>query len=107
MKQTSTLTQALTDAQVNAASAKGIAFALYTEKRDNLASIVAKYFDGATLYNGVGLWQGDTEYSTVIEIIGSRADANKIQALANEIRTTNYQQAVLVTARKLNAVIVS
>lgn len=46
-----------------------IVWRLYTESRPNLADIVARHFEGATLLSGTGLWQGKTENCTVIEIV--------------------------------------
>ncbi len=70
-------------------------FRLYTESFDNLAELTARYFQGFTLFSSVGYWQGSPEKSTVIEIL---AETDKhIAALAELIRETNRQQAVMVS----------
>ena len=76
---------------------QAVRYRLYTENAANLPKLVARYFDGATIYDGLGLWQGEQEQSAVIEVIASRADLQQILNLAGDIRVTNRQQSVLVT----------
>ena len=76
---------------------QAIVYRLYTEAKDTLADIVSRYFAGATFTFTVGLWQGTPEDSTVIEIIGTRADMQSIAHLAGDIRLANNQTSVLVT----------
>lgn len=76
-------------------------YRLYTETFDNLPSLVARYFPGASLFEGVGLWEGQTERCTIIEIVASPDDLQKIVFLAGDIRVTNKQSGVLVTYQPL------
>ena len=71
-------------------------YRLYTERFDNLAPIVCRYFDGATLFETIGIWQGKTELAACIEILGTGDDHSTVLLLAEEIRRTNDQQSVYV-----------
>ena len=97
MNQESSLTQHLTEAQVNAAIGRSITFRVYTETKANLRRLTARYFDGATLFHGDGLWQGLVEPATVIEVIGTIADLQNIVHLAGDIGYCNAQTSVKVT----------
>lgn len=74
-----------------------VRYRIYTEDRRGLSTLVARYFDGATILQGLGLWCGETEGSAVIEILGTRADLQNIVHLAGDIRFTNEQSSVIVT----------
>ena len=69
-------------------------YRLYTERRVNLAELTSRYFDGFTLIDAVGYWQGNAELSTIIEVIGTPADYVRVFTLARDIRKTNGQQSV-------------
>ena len=101
MKQTSLLTKRLTAAQGHHAttlqSNTAIVWRLYTENKGNLHTLVSRYFGGATLFPAIGLWQGVSEVSIVIEILGTWADLQRIVWLVGDIKTVNRQQTVLVT----------
>lgn len=71
-------------------------YRLFTEDKANLVELTSRYFNGATFYHAVGLWQGQTEMSRVIEVLGEYADYGKVQALAQLIRRENAQQAVYI-----------
>lgn len=71
-------------------------YRLYTERFANLGDIASRYFDAFTIVDTVGYWRGQRENSAVIEI--GTDDARKVQTLAEDIRTTNHQQAVMMTA---------
>lgn len=72
-------------------------YRLYTERFDNLAPIVCRYFDGATLFETIGIWQGKTELAACIEILGADDDLDQVLLLAEDIRITNGQQSVYVS----------
>lgn len=78
-----------------------VGFRLYTEDsdglRESLVRLVARYFEGATITHGVGLWQGKTERAAVVDIIGTLDDVQAIANLAGDIRFVHGQAAVLVT----------
>jgi hypothetical protein len=71
-------------------------YRLYTERFDNIAAIARQRFEGFTLINAVGYWQGASEDSVIVEVVTD--DASRIKALAEDIRRTNHQQAVMVTS---------
>ena len=70
-------------------------YRLYTERRSNLAELTSRHFNGFTLIDAVGYWQGASEPSTLIEIIGATTDFHaRVLELARVIRETNGQQSV-------------
>lgn len=73
-------------------------FRLYTETRDNLARLTTLHFSGATFYPATGLWQGETEPATVIEVIATVGDTAEVLSLARRIARENQQSEVLVTS---------
>lgn len=73
-------------------------YRLYTESRDTLTMLVAQYFRGATLYSAVGLWEGQTEPSTTVGIIGVPSDRARVLSLARAICIAHAQSAVLVVS---------
>lgn len=98
------ITRRLAEAQEHAAEQvrvnaerQAVLFSVYTENAPNLPELVARYFDGATIYDGLGLWQGAEEQSAVVEIIGHAADLQSVAFLAADIKHVNRQQAVIVT----------
>lgn len=103
MKQTSTLTRNLAARQETAARigsplpAGPIRFSLYTEDRPGLSDIIGRYFDGATIHNGIGLWRGSVERSAIVEILGTREDVTRVFYLAGDIRAAGRQSSVIVT----------
>ena len=83
-----------------------IVYRLYTENAANLSDLVARYFPAATLYDGLGLWQGKEEQSCVIEIVGHRSDLQQVVFLADAIKHTNKQQSVLLTHHRVDTLMV-
>lgn len=79
-------------------------FRIYTEDLLNLHTIVPMVFDGATLIKCQGIWQGATELSIIVEIIGSVADRGKVRELAELILVKNSQAAVIITEQELERV---
>jgi len=73
-------------------------YRIFTEHKnsDKIVEIVNKYFEGYTLLNGIGYWQGVPEQSLVIEIIGTEKDAARVELVAYEIKKANVQEAVLI-----------
>jgi hypothetical protein len=100
MKQTSSITRAMTAAQEAKATAKSadvVVYRLYTENFPNLGKLTARYFMGFTLIPTEGYYNGWKENGTVIEVIGSALDLQSIVHLAGDIRQVNNQHSVLVT----------
>ena len=69
------------------------------KNRGQVVIEVDKYFDCYSLFQGVGMWNGQIEHSLLIEIA---VDTNHTiaraaaLALANDIKILNKQEAVLV-----------
>ena len=82
-------------------------YRLYTERRPNLAALCAQYFQGFTLLDAAGYYDGIPEPATVVEVIGDDTDASRVFALASHIRATNGQTSVLVTRQPLLATAVT
>lgn len=106
MKQTSTITRAMTTAQENhAIRNSGRTFRIYTENVPDFdyLPVINRYFVGATLYAGQGVWHGNGEPSLVIEIVGGIEDLQRITNLAGDIRQLAGQSLVLVSWSKSNS----
>lgn len=72
-------------------------YRIFTEDKNQatIESILNKYFEGYTLYKADGFWRLQREQSLIIEIITEDIDRT-ITELANEIKTANGQEAVLI-----------
>ena len=115
MKQTSSLTQGLANAQEQHANAQrhtGPAFntfkrlyRIYTQALElvNVADYIGRYFEGATIFHGVGLdarTQDATENAVMIEIVSSLPDAlQRAVNLAGDLRQAGEQISVLLTVQ--------
>jgi len=74
------------------------AYMLHTESLPNLSAIVARYFKGATILHGLGLYIGQLESSaTVLIYADANAEHTSIAALADAIVRENRQDCVLVS----------
>ena len=112
MNQSSWLTRKLAQAQENYRAAKhvrvetapSVRYSIYTEFFTNLLDLTARYFDGATLYFGTGLYEGNTESTGVIEIVGTAADLQSVVFLAGDIKSVNRQASVLIVSAPVTAV---
>jgi len=79
-------------------------YRIYTENKnkEEVAKIVSFFFEGFTMYEGVGYWKGKEEPSLIIEIL-VEADSNTnvyvakahVNEVARAIKQRNNQQAVL------------
>lgn len=74
-----------------------IIYRLYTEDKVGLVQLISRYFAGASILDAIGVWQGGTELARIIEIVGVRADLQRIVDLAGDIKVANHQTSVLVT----------
>jgi hypothetical protein len=78
----------------------GAKIRIYTERKLNLASIVARHFRSFSIIYGTGFFNGVAEECAIIEIVSAgpiyRHNPEAL-ALAEEIRSKNGQEAVLVT----------
>lgn len=72
-------------------------YRIFTEHKNlpAIKCIVADWFDGCTMFEAVGYWQGKREKSLCIEIWGHE-DWWAIKAIVSAIKRVNSQDAVLV-----------
>lgn len=110
MRQTSTLTRTLAENQERAAERRQqeaplqpntcvqrVRYRLYAGvPAAHLVPLVAAHFDGASLIDALGRWQGNVEGASTVDIIGTDRDANKVRALALAIAADFQQTAVYV-----------
>lgn len=78
---------------------QAVVYRVYTEDTDTrpeVANLVSEYFNGFTMFSGIGFWRGKKELSLVIEIIADYNDKHKVLRLAGEIKELNKQESVLV-----------
>jgi len=73
------------------------AYRIYTESFPGNIELVARYFKGATVYRGIGIWRSSRELADIIEIVGTTDDMQAIAHLAGDIKQVNRQTNVLVT----------
>lgn len=63
--------------------------------RPRIEAIIAQHgIEGYAMLTGTGYWKGQKELALTLEFIG--ANRETIRAIAEEIRTANKQEAVLV-----------
>ena len=87
-------------------------YRIITERRDNLRELTARFFDSCTRIEASGDWKGVSEDSMIIEIDAHGADtrqefAARVRSLAELIRTTNNQEAVLVQRIESTSVLIT
>lgn len=68
----------------------------------NVERITSDWYDGATLYWGVGLWEGETEPSVTIEVLDSDHNPTHARLFADYLRRRFEQTCVLYTAEPVN-----
>jgi hypothetical protein len=74
---------------------------LYTEDKGNIPELVSKYFDGFTIHNTTGYWQGKPEKSVRIDIACDLSAYDVKYNIADLILVflaVNKQQSVMVVA---------
>jgi len=69
-------------------------YLIFTEARDNLRTLASKHFEGFTMFDTLGCWQGKTEASSVVLV--ATDDRSQVDALARAILTENTQESVMV-----------
>jgi hypothetical protein len=65
-------------------------------------ALISRYFEGFSVLAAEGFYKGKAESSKVIEIIGSLSDADKVKALALDIREQYRQAEVWITTEEIN-----
>lgn len=83
-------------------------YRIYTEDigRDNIVYVCGAHYDAYTLISADGYWGSKKEESLIIEIIAPSTDYGEIQRIARWIKTTNKQQAVLITVSPVESELV-
>lgn len=80
-------------------------YRIYTESNlefDKTAiSFVSDYFEGFTVIHAKGYWQGQAEDSLIIEIVATPQDRIRIVQIAQNIKSANGQQAVMLTIQPI------
>ena len=61
--------------------------------KKEIINIISKYFEGATISDVLGLWQGNQEKTTLIEIITNQE--KNINLLKEDLKTTFKQDSIL------------
>jgi hypothetical protein len=79
-------------------------YRIYTEdiNREKIVKIISNWFDGFTLFEGTGYWNGINEAALVIEIIAEDEDMESIAVIAKKIKSVNRQESVLVSKTEVN-----
>ncbi len=82
-------------------------FRIYTEDlaRGDVARIVGARFQGFTILDSTGYWNGTRETSIVIEVVANPSDRAAIHEVARAIKAHNAQAAVLVTETLTDSVL--
>ena len=62
--------------------------------REGIARILDAHVDGYALFTGIGCWKGQHENSVSIDLIGAKRET--VLAIAEQIKTANQQESVLV-----------
>ena len=85
-----------------------IIYRLFTEdiNRKGIENIVTKKFTGYTIIPASGYWKGIKEKSLVVEIVGNKNDKIAVDKVAQSIKQTNKQQAVLIQSYNVNSKLV-
>jgi len=73
-------------------------YRIYTENKNKteIENLIARTFTAFTVFLATGHWQGMPERSLVVEIAAHEKDYTTVAVLADEIRTLNDQDAVLI-----------
>jgi hypothetical protein len=64
---------------------------------ETVQQVVADSIPAATIYAGTGLWENQTERVSMIEIVGNKPTGDAVNILAEKLRDTLGQDAVMVT----------
>ena len=61
-----------------------------------ITGLASKFLGDCTILEGIGLFNNESELSTIIEYSTGTSEDELIRELAHEIRTANSQEAVLI-----------
>jgi hypothetical protein len=76
----------------------------YTERVniEGIRRILSAHFAGYTIYDALGVWERIEENSLIMEVLTDNAEeVTKFLKAMEEIKTSNKQQAVLVTQEEV------
>lgn len=88
-------------------------YRLLTEdkNRSDIIKIIGRFFESFTLLSAVGYWRGQAEQSLIIEIDATSLDVpnvrERVEAIAEEICTSNNQECVLQQSWMVESDIIS
>jgi len=85
---------------------QAVRYRMYTQdtNRREIKRIFEPHFDSYTFFETQGVWNGKSEKSLCIEIIGDERDLDILQAIGQDIKLHNNQEAVLITKENLTEV---
>lgn len=83
-------------------------YRLYTENKnvEGIKEIINAYFSGYTLIEGVGIWNGISEKSLIVEVVNFTGKSNleaEFKLIAGAIKKLNCQDAVLLTVQEIES----
>ena len=83
-------------------------FRIFTEytNKEGIERAANNYFQGYTIFEGVGYWKGSKEKSLLLEVVDKPSKLETIKKLASEIKRINNQEAVLIQTVNNNSLLV-
>lgn len=83
-----------------------VRYRMYTQNKNikMIKRVFEPHFDSYTLFETKGVWNGKSEKSLCIEIIADENDLDTLQAIGQDIKLHNNQEAVLITHENLKEV---
>ena len=81
-------------------------FRIYTENKKlwDIERLTSQYFEGATIYTGRGIYDGEIEESCIIEILYDGGCLKKVVQFADELKKLNNQKMVLITRHEVGVI---
>jgi len=81
---------------------------LYTENKDaaKIEEIADSLLSGYTIYHTKGRFEGTSEYSLILEVIGSLHDGRPLLEAAQLVKQVNNQQEVWVTTQEIELTVI-
>src|ERR1035437_2211592 len=82
-----------------------VLYRLYTENLGHTPTfvrLISRYFSGASILYGTGVWEKKDEPCAIIEVIATSNDLQSIVHLAGDIKVQNHQSSVLVTWQSIS-----
>ena len=84
-------------------------YRLFTERVNpgTITMLAAKYLNDCTILEGQGLFNNQSELTTIIEYSTGTNEDSLIRQLANEIREANNQEAVLIQKHSIDQYLIT